>query len=149
MIENSKLHRIKQYARIHDLQKLKKALVENGVCLITFPVYSPQKVDFWNKSDGFTNHVGGHAVCVVGYTQDAFIIRNSWGKYWGENGYCYYKFSDWGKHWEVWTTVDDKSEVSIILNKESTNENENTSENENKNELSCFERFKRIIQRMY
>jgi C1A family cysteine protease len=32
---------------------------------------------------------GGHAVCVVGYTPDRFIIRNSWGTAWGDEGFGY------------------------------------------------------------
>jgi hypothetical protein len=32
---------------------------------------------------------GGHAVAVVGYTADRFIIRNSWGSEWGDQGYAY------------------------------------------------------------
>lgn len=33
---------------------------------------------------------GGHAVCVVGYTKTGrFIIRNSWGTGWGDNGFAY------------------------------------------------------------
>lgn len=31
---------------------------------------------------------GGHAVALVGYTEEGFIVRNSWGKDWGENGYA-------------------------------------------------------------
>jgi len=37
---------------------------------------------------------GGHAVCVVGYTTTGrFIIRNSWGTGWGDNGFAYAKES--------------------------------------------------------
>ena len=31
----------------------------------------------------------GHAVSLVGYTPTHFIVRNSWGKYWGDNGFAY------------------------------------------------------------
>ena len=32
---------------------------------------------------------GGHAISVVGYTADRFIIRNSWGPTWGDEGFGY------------------------------------------------------------
>ena len=32
---------------------------------------------------------GGHAVCIVGYTQQYFIVRNSWGTDWGDGGFAY------------------------------------------------------------
>ncbi|MBW2739965.1 MAG: C1 family peptidase [Deltaproteobacteria bacterium] len=32
---------------------------------------------------------GGHAVCLVGFTSDYFIVRNSWGKSWGDKGFAY------------------------------------------------------------
>jgi hypothetical protein len=32
---------------------------------------------------------GGHAVCLVGYTKDNFIVRNSWGTQWGDKGFAY------------------------------------------------------------
>lgn len=32
---------------------------------------------------------GGHAVCLVGYTNDYFVVRNSWGESWGDNGFAY------------------------------------------------------------
>jgi len=32
---------------------------------------------------------GGHAVALVGYTPDRFIVRNSWGTGWGDQGYAY------------------------------------------------------------
>ena len=32
---------------------------------------------------------GGHAVALVGYTSDHFIVRNSWGTNWGDKGFGY------------------------------------------------------------
>lgn len=32
---------------------------------------------------------GGHAVCLVGYKSDHFIVRNSWGEEWGDGGFAY------------------------------------------------------------
>ncbi len=32
---------------------------------------------------------GGHAICIVGYTKDYFIVRNSWGTNWGVDGFAY------------------------------------------------------------
>lgn len=32
---------------------------------------------------------GGHAVAIVGYTPDRFIVRNSWGTTWGDRGFGY------------------------------------------------------------
>jgi C1A family cysteine protease len=32
---------------------------------------------------------GGHAVALVGYTADRFIVRNSWGTGWGDKGFAY------------------------------------------------------------
>jgi uncharacterized protein YvpB len=31
----------------------------------------------------------GHAVALVGYDEDRFIVRNSWGRNWGDQGFGY------------------------------------------------------------
>lgn len=52
---------------------------------------------------------GGHAVTVVGYNKKGFILRNSWGSNWGDNGYVIFPYSDFGMQWEIWTTIDANS----------------------------------------
>ena len=32
-------------------------------------------------------HDINHSVVIVGYTQDYWIVKNSWGTFWGENGF--------------------------------------------------------------
>jgi C1A family cysteine protease len=52
-------------------------------------------------------HLGGHAVCAVGYddARRLFIIRNSWGPQYGDQGYYYmsydYVCGPWAK--DFWT----------------------------------------------
>ena len=65
----------------------------------------------WFKESESSEMQGGHAMTVVGYNEEGFIIRNTWGINWGDKGYCIYPYSDWGSHWEIWTTIDEKSYI--------------------------------------
>lgn len=45
----------------------------------------------------------GHAVAIVGYTSEGFIIQNSWGKSWGLNGFALLPYEDYMLHaTDVW-----------------------------------------------
>ena len=50
--------------------------------------------------------IGNHAMVICGYTQTHFIVRNSWGKKWGDNGYLYMPFEYFNKYpystWDFW-----------------------------------------------
>lgn len=106
LAETAAKYRISGYANIGTMDSLKKALLANGPCYIAFSVYNPEKREFWKPDFPNQEAMGGHAVTVVGWLKDSFIIRNSWSSQWGDGGYTYYKFADWGMHWEVWTTID-------------------------------------------
>ena len=86
---------------------LKTSLHQNGPCYIALPCYN-YGTRFWKQGNS-DNSLGGHAVTVVGYNKDGFILRNSWGDKWGDKGYCIYYYEDWGAHWEIWTVLDLKS----------------------------------------
>ena len=106
----AKYNVIKSYARVSTLKGLKSSLLKNGPCLIAFPVYNHTD-QMWIQNEGDTFQ-GGHAMTVVGFCDynEYFIIRNSWGKNWGDSGYCYYYYKDWNSHWECWVTVDLENE---------------------------------------
>ena len=93
--------KIYSYVQIELMDDLKDALNQFGPCLIAFPVYNYSN-QLWIQKTG-DKFKGGHCMTVVGYDTSNFIIRNTWGTSWGDNGYTYYPFSQWGSHWEVWT----------------------------------------------
>ncbi|MEO6733510.1 MAG: C1 family peptidase [Ferruginibacter sp.] len=41
---------------------------------------------------------GGHAIAIVGYTREGFIIQNSWGEKWGQKGFALLPYEDWMLH---------------------------------------------------
>jgi hypothetical protein len=97
-------YRINAYARVHTILCLKKALWHSGPCYLSVPVYNFSK-RMWKKNEG-DKLIGGHAMAIVGYNPDGFIIKNSWGPNWGANGYTIFPYDDWGMQNEVWTIVD-------------------------------------------
>lgn len=107
--EEANNFKIASYAQIGSMDELKRALFAHGPCVIAFPVYN-HSTTFWRKGDA-TETLGGHAVAIVGYDDDrgAFLLRNSWGLLWGTLGYTWYPYTDWGAHWEIWSSVDDRS----------------------------------------
>lgn len=42
-----------------------------------------------------TDITGGHAFALVGYTDQGFIVQNSWGKEWGLQGFAVLTYDDW------------------------------------------------------
>jgi hypothetical protein len=69
---------------------IKDALFNYGPLVTTFNVYD----DFFAYSGGIYSYAkgglaGGHAVLIIGYddVNQCFIVKNSWGTWWGEAGY--------------------------------------------------------------
>jgi len=89
-------HQILSYARINqDIHSMESCLASGFPFVFGFTVYS--SFDSIGKDGVMTmptendKDQGGHAVCAVGYkrSEKVFIIRNSWGPDWGDNGYFY------------------------------------------------------------
>ena len=97
LLKSGRKNRITGYGQIYTLENLKKALYTNGPCLISFETYNETE-RMWKQIDN-EPPLGGHGMCVVGYNKEGFIIRNSWGTNWGNNGNCIYPYEDRGSHW--------------------------------------------------
>jgi len=97
-------YKINKYAKVGSYIVLKHALIMNGPCVGGLPVYDSTRDNFWEKYNG-DDFQGGHAISIVGYDEDGFIIRNSWGSYFGDNGYTIIPYEDFDKFTEIWTVL--------------------------------------------
>ncbi len=96
-----------------NITAIKNALSSYGPLATTMDVYA----DFFYYSGGvyeyaYGTYQGGHAILIVGYADDAtisgggyFIVKNSWGMDWGNQGYFYIAYSEIGSpvYFGEWT----------------------------------------------
>ena len=87
-----------------NISAIKNALVSYGPLVTTMDVYA----DFFKYSGGIYEYVsgtyqGGHAILIVGYVDNTavsgggyFVVKNSWGTDWGNQGYFYIAYSEIG-----------------------------------------------------
>lgn len=97
--DDAKQSTIKEYLRLdnRDLRSLKQCLAEGHGFVFGFSVYPAFEGDEVAKTGLVPmpkpgdKLLGGHAVFAVGYDDAAghFIVRNSWGKEWGDEGHFY------------------------------------------------------------
>lgn len=97
--------RIGEYVLLRNILEIKYALLANGPCFGALPVYGDGP-HFWRKEESANGTLlGYHAISLVGYTEDSLIIRNSWGRGFGDNGYTLIKYGELGKMLEAWSIV--------------------------------------------
>lgn len=100
-------YKIKHYALVSTIEGAKKAL-QDGPLLITVPVFNNSPT-IWKPKNYQDEIRGGHAMVIVAYDEKGFIIRNSWGPKWNQDGHVNFPYEDFGKHWEIWTSVDEET----------------------------------------
>ena len=86
-------YRINSYHNLgRDLAHWRKWLAFNGPILTRLDVDSTWMNASQTRGvlDKYrADRKGGHAVSLVGYTKDHFIVRNSWGTSWGNKGFAF------------------------------------------------------------
>jgi hypothetical protein len=82
--------RVRSWGRLETPADMKHWIATRGPAVGSIQVYE----DFQLYAGGTYSHVagdklGGHAICVVGYDDDKrhWIVKNSWGTGWGEDGF--------------------------------------------------------------
>ena len=97
--------KIRKYAIIGSELALKQAILLNGPCVAGLPVYNSNSCQFWENDRRF-DFLGGHAICIVGWNKDGFLIRNSWGENFCSKGYTLLPYDDFSSFMEIWTIID-------------------------------------------
>jgi C1A family cysteine protease len=94
--KDAKKHQAVLYQRVlQTLQQLKGCLADGYPFVFGFSVYESFESDAVAKTGNMPmpkpkeKQLGGHAVLAVGYDDatSRFIVRNSWGPKWGQDGY--------------------------------------------------------------
>ena len=87
-------HKISIYARATSQIAIRQALASCLPVVIGILIYESFESDLVAKyghvpMPDVNNEacLGGHAVCLAGYTKEGWIVRNSWGDDWGLGGY--------------------------------------------------------------
>lgn len=93
---------IKSFGKLQSINDIKTALAIHSPVIITTRCYEmiPGQYDFWRPNGELR---GGHATVLVGYNKDGFILKNSWGKYYGNEGYTIFPYEDFKYLMEAWT----------------------------------------------
>lgn len=94
--KNAKKHQIISASNIsQDVTSMKLSLVNNNPFVVGISIYDSFETTEVAKTGmvpipkSTEKCLGGHAVCVCGYTKTQWIVRNSWGVDWGDKGYFY------------------------------------------------------------
>ena len=98
------LVKIREYSLANSIIALKNAIIMNGPCLGALPVYDMYRPEFWRRTSS-GEFYGGHAISIVGWTKTGFIIRNSWGKSFGNKGYVELPYNEFNNFYECWTII--------------------------------------------
>jgi cathepsin B len=94
---SSDKHKATSSYGLSSVDQIKADLVQYGSVTAAFTVYE----DFVNYKSGVYRHttgsaLGGHAVKIIGYGEDHWIVVNSWNETWGDNGTFKIAFGECG-----------------------------------------------------
>lgn len=97
--------RIDGFAFVKTIQGVKRALLAYGPVLLSVPVYNYGS-RMWVPHKENARCLGHQALLLIGYSHEGFIVQNSWGKEWGDEGCTIFPYCDFGMHDDIVTFID-------------------------------------------
>lgn len=104
-------YRIKDFYTIFSIRDIPEVKIQNTIrslsskkpVITAMPIFKNLETigkDGLYIPDESSGELSGHAMCVTGFNKDKklFQLLNSWGKDWGEEGYCYMRFEDFARY---------------------------------------------------
>lgn len=123
LLNKARPFRISSFYTAHTNEEMKMAIYLTKAVLIGINVtkefYYPDKNGVIHYNDPNGEELGGHAIVVGGWryidNKPYWIIINSWGRKWGDNGCCYISFDDLSRYLmdDAYVLVDDVNEIKI------------------------------------
>ena len=112
-LKDAQVFRIKDFMTIFGtsdpdivkVQRTKMSLAQNkpiviGISLLRNFQNLALGSEYWYPTIGDTTSFGGHSMVVIGFDdgKEAFEVMNSWGPGWGNKGFIWIKYRDFGKY---------------------------------------------------
>ena len=79
-------YRFSSYYSVKTKNEIKTALMNNGPVIFAMPWYDDIKVQDGIIQTSQKGDAGGHCMVIYGWNKDGWLIQNSWGKNWGNQG---------------------------------------------------------------
>lgn len=118
-------NRTKLYFRCEDNEDILNTVFENGGVAITIKSWKSFKTFMVRNNDNMVlplpkddeSYTGYHCIVIVGYDERGFLIQNSWGKYWGNNGRAVMPFDyPIEEAWGVELLMNDFTSIELTIN---------------------------------
>jgi hypothetical protein len=104
--EEARIYRCGSMTSVKGINQVKTALNQGPLVVaihqFSSPPRNPSPEENFLSFDGSKSKRAGHAILFVGYDDSkfgggAFKFVNSWGSDWGEDGFCWIQYADFGK----------------------------------------------------
>ena len=105
-------HRISSYIKLTTDDEIKMALMDSGYVLVSMPWHADYKLKNGVYTYTSDENRGYHAVTIYGWNEQGWLVHNSWGKNWGQDGKFIVPFGfKWTEAWAITDTIVNNDDI--------------------------------------